>query len=251
MKTLNYAAAIGLFVSPAFAQAPAPAPPPPPPPVWSGAAQASFLNTSGNSETSILGLGADAKYQPTGPWSYLIRAGINRGSVAGKENLRNLGGAVRGARALDPKTDLYFEAGYAEDLYAGIDSRYTGELGLSRKVASTGPHFLTVEAGIGGARETRLLPRSLKSTQSFGTARAGFLYKYAFSKTAEFSNQFGFLENLKTSDDWRMANTAAITAALNSRFSIKVSHALGHLNTPPPGKKKTDTAVAAALVAKF
>ncbi len=70
-----------LLSSSALAQAPvaAPAPPPPPPP-WVGAAQVSFLNTSGNTETSVLGLGAEAKYKGESPWSLALKAAFNQGS---------------------------------------------------------------------------------------------------------------------------------------------------------------------------
>jgi putative salt-induced outer membrane protein YdiY len=57
--------------------------------------------------------------------------------------------------------------------------------------------------------------------------------------------------NLSDSQDWRFTNAAALTAALNARFSMKLSYNVAHLNTPPPGKKQTDTTAAAALVAKF
>lgn len=45
--------------------------------------------------------------------------------------------------------------------------------------------------------------------------------------------------------------TPAWTAGIRGRFALKLSHALARLNTPPLGKRKTDTIIAAALVAKF
>jgi putative salt-induced outer membrane protein YdiY len=213
-----------------------------------GAAQVSFLNTSGNTETSVLGLGAEAKHKGDSPWSVVMKAAVNRGSVAGKENLSNLMGSLRGARALNDRTDFFVETGYARDTFAGIDSRFGGELGIARKLSITEPHLLTVEAGLGFAHEVRL---PAKVGKDFATGRAGLNYKYVISKTADFQEQANAIANFSNGKDWRFTNVASLTAAMNSRFSLKLSHALSRLNTPPVGKKKTDTTIAAALVAKF
>lgn len=220
----------------------------PPPPAWTGSSQISFLRTSGNTETSVLGLAGELKYQGSSPWSTAAAAAFNRGSVSGEENLRNLGASLRAARSLDPKSDLFLEFTYASDSYAGIDSRAGAELGLARKLTASGPHALSVEAGFGLAREVRL-PMKVADTFAFG--RAGLTYKYAFSKTAEFENAARYVANLKHAADWRLLNLAAISAALNSKFSVKLSYSVNHLNTPPALKKKTDATMAAALVARF
>lgn len=227
---------------------PSPSPTPPPPPAWSGAAQVSFLKTGGNTETSVLGLAVEAKHKGTSPLGVVAKGVVNRGSLAGEENLRNLLFSLRVARSFGDRTDLFVEAAYAEDIYAGIDSRFGGEVGVSQRLSVSGPHLLSVEAAAGLVHEVRLPG---KTARDFGAARGGLTYKYVVSKTADFQNQANFVLNLKTSDDWRVTNTAALTAALNSRFSVKLSHAVSHLNTPPLGKKKTDTTVSAALVAKF
>ncbi len=238
------------FASLVQAQEPAAVSPPapPPPPAWTGAGQVSFLRTSGNTETSVLGLASELKYEGTSPWSVAAAVAVNRGSVSGEENLRNLAASLRGARALDPRTDLFVEVAYAEDIYAGIDSRVGAELGLARKLRIGEPHLLSVEGGLGFAREVRL-PEKVVDNFAFG--RAGLTYKYVISKTAEFQNQASYIANLKETPDWRLMNVAALTAALNVRFSLKLSHTVSHLNTPPLGKKKTDTVMAAALVTKF
>lgn len=244
----SVAVLIGLSASLSFAQDPAAAPATPPPPAWTGAAQVSFLSTSGNTDTSVLGVGGEARYKGASPWSIGAKSALNRGSVAGKENLRNITATLRAGRALSDRTELFVESGYAEDTYAGIDSRVGGEAGIARKLSLTEPHLLSVEGGLGFAHEVRL-PK--KTANDFATARAGLAYKYVISKTADFQNQSNLTLNLSESKDWRWTNVAALTAALSSRFSIKVSHTLSRLNTPPSGKKKSDTAVAAALVAKF
>ncbi len=250
-RTLAVAVSLSILTSRAMAQDPAPpAPPPPapPPPAWTGAAQASFLKTSGNTDTSVLGLGADVKYKGTSPWSVSAKTALSRGSFNGEENLRNFTAGLRGGRSLNPKTEVFLGADYAEDIYAGIDSRVGGEAGVSRKLSASEPHLLSVEAAFGFTHEVRLPARI---GDDFAVGRAGIIYKYVISKTADLQNQFNFIANLNETDDWRLTNVAALTAALDSRFSLKLSYAIGHLNTPPFRKVKTDQTMSAALVAKF
>lgn len=215
---------------------------------WTGSAQVSFLRTSGNTDTSVLGLGAEAKYKASSPWSIGAKGLFNRGSLNGQENLKNLIAALRGSRALDKRTDFFVQAEYVEDKYAGIDLRTAAEVGLGRKLSLKEPHLLAIEVGFGLAHEVRL-PGETK--QDFGFGRGGFIYKYVISKNADFQDQANYVSNLKQTQDWRFTNVAALTSALRGKFSLKLIHSLNHLNTPPLGKKKTDTTIAAALVAKF
>jgi putative salt-induced outer membrane protein YdiY len=249
-RSLVVAVSLSILTSRAMAQDPAPKapPPPPPPPVWTGAAQASFLKTSGNTDTSVLGLGAEAKYKGTSPWSVSAKTALSRGSLDGEENLRNFTASLRGGRSFNPKTELFFGTDYAEDIYAGIDSRVGGEVGVSQKLSASEPHLLSVELAFGLTHEVRLPARI---GDDFGVGRAGIVYKYVISKTADLQNQFNFIANLNESDDWRLTNVAALTVAIDSRFSLKLSYAIAHLNTPPLGKVKTDQTMSAALVAKF
>lgn len=59
------------------------------------------------------------------------------------------------------------------------------------------------------------------------------------------------LHDLSDSSNWIASEKAAIAASLTTIFSLKASYALLYNNEPVPTFKKTDTATAVALVAKF
>lgn len=238
-----------LFALGARAQDAAPvASPSPTPPAWTGNAQVSFLNTTGNTETSVLGVGGEANYKAASPWSMGAKVFFSRGEEDGVETMKKLSASLRAGRALSARTDLFVEGLYAEDIYAGIDSRIGGELGVSHQLTTTGKHLVTVEAGLGVLHEVRL-PAS--TAEDFGTGRGGLIYKFVISKTADFKNQASYIANLSDGTDWRFTDTAALSAALSARFSMKLSYNVTHLNKPPLDKKATDTTASAALVAKF
>src|SRR5262245_46692878 len=79
--------------------APSPTPPPPPPP-WTGSAQVSYLRTTGNTDTSVLGIGGEANYKATSPWSLGAKIFFSHGSENDVETLKKLQASLRAGRAL-------------------------------------------------------------------------------------------------------------------------------------------------------
>lgn len=219
---------------------------PPPPPLWSGKAEVSFVSTSGNSDTQTLGAGAQVEYQP-GVWSGKAKLDYIKSEADGKENARSLDFLVRGARKLVSRLEAYGQGEYFKNTFAGIDRRLAEEAGLAYELLPPGAHSLKAQAGLGYTSEHRVAA----SDRSFVSASGGLLYKWTFSKTADFSNEAIYTRDLKTSEDWRFADTASVSAGLTTIFSLKISWALTKANDPPPGFKKTDTITKAALVAKF
>jgi putative salt-induced outer membrane protein len=220
--------------------------PPPPPPLWSGKAELSFVSTSGNTDTQTLGAGGEVEYQP-GVWSGKAKFDYIRSESDGKENARSLAFLLRGARKIFTRAEVFAQAGYLKNTFAGIDRRLAGEAGLAYELLAPGAHSLKAQAGLGYTKETRVGA----ADRSFATAGAGLLYKWALSKSAEFSNETSYRRDLKTSEDWLFANTASVSAGMTTVLSLKVSWALTKANDPPPGFKKTDTITKAAVVAKF
>lgn len=219
---------------------------PPPPPLWSGKAELSFVSTSGNTDTQTLGFAGEVSYKPD-PWSVAARGTFVRAESGGDLKARTLDLALRTGYKLAPHLEAFDLCGYYENGFAGIDHRWTEDLGVAWEVLYEGSHKLKVEAGVGYTKEARITDED----RSFATARVAFGYKWAISKTAEFTEDFAFVEDLKDTSDWRIQNVASVSATMTSLLSLKISHTLAFLNQPPAGFRKTDTITSAAIVAKF
>ena len=76
-------------------------------------------------------------------------------------------------------------------------------------------------------------------------------YKWVFSKNAEFTDDATYIHDVENSDNWRFHNNAAVSAAINSIFSLKAYYKVVHLNEPVAGFEETDTTTGVSLVAKF
>ena len=240
--------------SAALAQAPCPCPTPPPgpPPLWSGNAQFAYAGTSGNTDTSSLGASLELNYKPL-PWTISLTAAYLRGSTDGVTTAESFAGGLRGIRDLTPRFDVFAEGLYYRNTFAGIDSRYGANAGVGYKIFNEKTLLFRVETGVGYTHEDFLIEES----QNYATVRAGFQFKWKFSKSAEFSEEFYWTDDLSDTDNWFIRSTTAVTADMTSVFALKASFTYLYDNVPalkvPPDVffEKTDRIFSVALVAKF
>lgn len=225
---------------------PTAAPPPPPPPRVEGTGELSFVTTTGNSSTDTVGLAGGVIYRPSG-WVIDSKIAFVRTEADSVVNARSVTASSRLARDLSPKTSLFVQYDFLNSPFAGISQRHTVVAGASYKAVDDKRSTLRLDLGLGAARET---PVGMLRT-STGTALVGGGYKGKISDTSEFTEEARIVESLSHGDDWRFDNTAAVTAKLTTRLSLKVSHVTHVVNLPTPGFKKTDTIASAAIVAKF
>jgi putative salt-induced outer membrane protein YdiY len=242
----------------ALAQAPCPCPTPTgPPPLWSGNAQFAYAGTSGNTDTSSLGASLELNYKPA-PWTFTLTAAYLRGSTDGDLTAESFAGGLRGIRDLTPRFDVFAEGLYYRNTFAGIDSRYGANTGVGYKIFNEKTLLLRVEAGIGYTREDFILEES----QDYASVKTGFQFKWKFSKSAEFSEELYWTDDLSDTDNWFLRSTTAVVADLTSIFALKASFTYLYDNEPAVKERrpsplsdvffeKTDRIFSVALVAKF
>ncbi|HEX5069062.1 MAG TPA: DUF481 domain-containing protein [Vicinamibacterales bacterium] len=223
----------------AFAQTP----PPPPPPKQELTAQAAFVGTTGNSRETTLSAGADYIARP-GLWTIKDRFAVIRGETDNLVTTESWLFGMRGERPLNSRVAMFAEYAYFRDTFAGIDNRNGVTGGLMFTLVKDARNTLTADAGVGYLNEQRITGEDVSS----GTYSAGAAYILKLSDNADITDEFRYLGIFDNSDDWRIANTVAVTAKLTSVFSLKFSNTVRHLNFPPPGFVSTDTVTSVALV---
>ena len=214
--------------------------------VWSGNAEISAVATSGNSETRTFGVGGEVIYKP-GDWTWLGRAAYVESSADEELRARSFNGLIEISRNITTRLEFYGRGGYLRDLFAGIERRLTTEGGLAYKILGAKAHALRLLVGAGVTQEARLAGEDL----SMGTANTTGRYEWMLSATSALTEEAVFVADLHTGNNWRFANELAVSGALSTLLSVKISHKLSFLNQPVPGFRKTDTIIAAALVSTF
>jgi putative salt-induced outer membrane protein len=213
---------------------------------WSGSLGLSYIATSGNSDTSSLGIEATVKCKPD-PWGIEINALVFRAEKDGDKTADRGYGHARGQRALSGSWDVFLGASAERDRFAGIDLRAIAEAGATYK-ALTGPeHELSFDAGATFTKEERLNAKD----RTFAGALAGVSYVYILGEGAKISERLMFLPNFDETDDWRLTSETAAQAAFSRRFALKLAFFLRYDHVPPPGFSGTDTTTTASVVWSF
>ena len=229
-----------LMAGPAMAQAP----PPEPPPRMEASAHFTFLNTGGNAETQSLGTGGELVWRP-GVWTHTAKAAFAQNEDDGVVSARSLTGLFRASRQLTERLSAFGQYDYLRDVFAGVEQRHIAEAGLSFRALDTARQKLRLDGGIGYLYEERPSDELDSVTLS-----AAAQYRLALSPTSEFKYEPRYLLTLSNTEAWKFEQEAALTAAINSVFSIKASHIIRYAAAPPIGFEKTDTIMAVSLVAK-
>jgi putative salt-induced outer membrane protein YdiY len=231
---------------PAFAQAPAAAAPPPPPPRQEGTAEFAFVGTTGNASTQTIGLNGEFIVRPE-QWVITNKAAFIRNESESELTAQSFGYLFRAARSLSPRLSAFGEYAYFRDVFAGVAHRNALVGGLSYKIVDLPRHVFFTDAGLGYMNERRLAG----DDESSATWSLGAGYTWKISETAEFTDDFRMTGLFADASDWRILQTAAVTARLTQLFSLKVSNTIRYAHAPVPGFKDTDTNTSVALVAKF
>jgi putative salt-induced outer membrane protein len=181
------------------------------------------------------------------PWTLTSKTAFVRNETEGLLQAQSFVATFRAARSVTERLSAFGQYGYLRDVFAGVEHRNTIDAGLQYALVRTGPHALDVDAGFGYANEQRSAGDDLSAAQAF----AGAIYKLRISETADISDEARFSASLAEGEDWRFANTAAVTAKLTTAFSLKLSNVVRYVNDPATGFEKTDSLTSMALVVKF
>jgi putative salt-induced outer membrane protein YdiY len=217
-----------------------------PPPMREGSAEFAFVGTTGNSSTQSIGLGGELIYRPS-PWETRVKVSYVRNEAEDQLKAQTLALTARAQRSIRPRLSAYGQYAYQRDRFAGILDRNAVEVGFTDTWLDQGPHRLVVDGGVGYANEQRLTGGTLSNA----TLGAGAVYTLKISTASELSEDSHFVFSLSHSADWRYSNALALTAKVNSIFSLKASNTIRYVHLPVLAFKSTDAVTAVALVAKF
>jgi putative salt-induced outer membrane protein len=232
--------------------------PPPPPPLWFGKADLSFLSTSGNTDTTSVGGGLEVNYNPK-PWLFTLKGAALHAATDGVTTAETFAASLRATRDLTERLDVFAGGGWLRNRFSGLNNIYNFDGGVGYKLLAGPAQFLRVEGGVGYTSEQDIVLGIIAPYRNYANAHAGLGYKWQFTKTAAFSNDFSYLVDLSDTANWFITDKAAITASISQIFALQASWTLLYRNEPPlkdPGPPvtrfdHTDTATAVGLVAKF
>ena len=227
---------------PAAAQAPAP---PPPPPLWDVQVGASFVGTSGNSDTSSVG--ADFGAHRRGLiWKIDSEATAVRSSSLDVQTAERYLGLLRAARKLTPIIGVSSGIKLEKDRFSGLDFRSILDGGLSwALVRGTGWTLDGITAVAWNHEE-----RTVGDTIDHPVGVLQLLSRLPF-KSGDTTQRFTYYPDFSVTSAYRTEAEITAQAALNARLGLKFGYLVRFANDPVPGFKKTDTTTTASVVVRW
>jgi putative salt-induced outer membrane protein YdiY len=227
-----------------FAQAPAP--PPPPPPLWDIQIGASFVGTSGNSDTASTG--ADFSAHRRGlVWQIDSTATAVRANSLGETTAERYLGTLRGKRKLTPIIGLSSGVALERDQFSGIDFRSILDAGLSWVLVHHPEWTLDGVTSLAWLHESRTT--GIGIDDPIGVFQ--LLSRIPFGTAGDTTQRFTYYPDFKNTSAFRNELEITAQAAMNTRLALKIGYLLRYANDPVPGFKKTDNTTTASVVLRW
>jgi putative salt-induced outer membrane protein YdiY len=140
----------------------------------------------------------------------------------------------------------YGQYAYLRDIFAGVEHRNTVEGGLSYLAIDREPHRLRLDGALGFVNELRQDAEDSNSAAAIG----GVAYRWRIAETSELSEEARITLPFADPGEWKGDQVIALTAAISTMFSLRVSNTIRYAHEPVPGFERTDTITSVALVMK-
>ena len=165
-------------------------------------------------------------------------------------NARRFAADVRYDRFFGEHNSLYVLAGAYQDPFAGYDLRSHEQVGYSRLLVNNDKTSLTTELGADFAQENYVDGVDPDHANVLAArVLVGFTHK--FNETTALTDTAETYVNVLDPSDTRVLNAAALSTALSSKFSLKLSHTLTFDHQPVEGFQPLDQSTMVTLVASI
>lgn len=210
---------------------------------WSGNVRLGYLGTSGNTETTNMSGAFEVDYALE-KWSHhfdfaAIKASENKDTTA-----EAFIAGWKSERVLTEVNFLFGRLDWRKDRFSGYDTQFSQTVGYGHRLIDTEKHSLNGELGFGARQSDLATGESLSETILTG----GLYYKWAFSETAEFTQDL--LVEAGDENTYSMSKTA-VSASLLGDLALVVSYTIKNNSDVPPFTEKTDTFTALSLEYSF
>ncbi len=227
----------------AFAQAPAPKEPPP---LWDAQIGASFVGTSGNSDTASTGIDF-AAHRRGEIWKIESTGTVVRTSDHGDATAERYLGMVRVQRTLTPLVGVSVGERAERDRFAGIDFRNIADAGLTWALVHRPTWTLDGVTGIAWNHESRTVGEDLNDPVGL----LQVLSRIPIGAAGDTTQRVTYYPDFRESSAYRSEVELTVQAAMSAHLALKIAYLLRYSNAPVPGFEKTDNTTTASVVLRF
>ena len=222
---------------------------------WSNETEFSFVYTGGNTDVITLSAKNLLTYKfaenIVGAW----KLGALYGETDGVKNSERFYTDVRGDNLINEALYAALLAGWLQDEFAGLDSRYYIGPAVGYKFINGPDHFLSAEVGADYVNEE--FTSGSPDSRDYARGRALGLYEYAINAKNKFTQSLEYLYDFSESDNYGINSVTGLISSISDVFSLKITYEVAYDNEPAldasTGNKldDTDTILSATLVVNY
>ena len=229
-----------------------------PEPAWTGSLGLAWVATSGNTDTSSLGLDFKLDRKPE-PWGFNFVAAGNRADNNGTTTAENYLVSGRATRKLNERWEGFGGLAWSRDPFSGFDSQTVASAGATYIAVEGERNHLSFDGGLTYTWESRVPPA--EDVDFFG-GLLGLNWELKIGEHSKLTERFVYTPNFDNSSDWRIDSATALESSVNSWLALKLGFIVRYRHQPiekpdptdpnvPEYYDSTDTTSTASVVFKF
>ena len=213
---------------------------------WTGEASLAGSKTSGNTDTTDIGLGLKLQKE-SGEWRHKFKALADLGKVSGETNKKNYNLGYQIDRDVNERLYVYGNGDYFSDDFGAYKQGYFLGAGLGYKAVLPEPLSWNLEGGLGYRSQKSRINDNDILTNPLGLAsdRSNELAVRGFSDLDYILNEnvsaYNDTEIIYSKSDTYIWNETGLTATLSGNLAARASFRIDNHSDVPMGRKKTDT----------
>ncbi len=214
---------------------------------WKSKAEAGWVKTSGNTDTTTLAgkLEVSADYAPD---RFFGKASGLYGTTDGEETANRWYAEFRYERLVTERLFGFATADYRKDKFAGYDARITAGPGVGYDLVKN-PR-LTFKA-LGSLLYTHDNFADDPETDAYASGKAAGDLSWKATDTVTFGQYADFVVSFEDADRYFVTSDTRVEVRLGEGLSLALSYGVAYQNDPPGGAEKTDTVFLTSLVVGF
>lgn len=200
---------------------------------WTGEAALTGSKTSGNTETTDVGLGLNL-VKSSDVWRHKFDASVDYGKVSGLKNKQRFALGYQIDRDINERLYVYGNADYFQDDFGAYKNGTFVGTGLGYKLVQPDPLQWDLESGLGWRQQKDQLAVKTDELAFRGASRL----KYVLNENVSAYND---TELTYSKSDTYIWNETGLTAQLMGNLAARASFRIDNHSDVPAGRKKTDT----------
>lgn len=240
-RCLHVAAALALAAAALSASAEEPKSP------WKARAEASYVQTDGNTSTQTVAAKAEASYEPN-PDRYYGKAAW----MYGKDHRTTTSNKYfidgRYERSITDRLFGFINANFSKDKFSGYDYQWYAGPGLGYEFIKTDNHHLKGLIGVLYSYDKF----SAGSHESYAAGRASANYEWKISDTVKFKEAADYRVSLEDTNVYFFTSDTSLEVKMASNVSLGLGYLVSYRNDLPSGDlKHTDATFLTSLIVTF